>query len=87
MTGPTIRERPEPVVKPRRRRGKALPQKMGRQSLSLTLPDRADCVRPLGECRSPHACASVNRCADTMTAGEDARAFGYGDNGGRMRRQ
>lgn len=39
------------------------------------------CIRT--ECRSPYACASIARCADMLTAEEDARAFGYGARNGK----
>ena len=83
MTGPTIRNRPDP---PRRRRARALAPKIATDSTTLAKPDRQDCARRPLECRSPYACSSINRCADTLTPGQDSSIFGYGDNGGRKRR-
>lgn len=44
------------------------------------IEDCLNCVR--SECRSPYACAAIDRCADTLTPKEDSRIFGYGYNGG-----
>lgn len=42
---------------------------------------RLNCIRT--ECRSPYACESIARCADTLTPEEDCREFGYGLHGGK----
>jgi len=54
---------------------------MGRDSVTLALPDRPDCVRQ-HECRSPYACGTIRRCADSLTPAQDMLLFGYGANGG-----
>lgn len=59
---------------PRKYRKRAT-RPMKRDTLTYARPDRRDCIRERGECRSPCTCHALHVCADSLTLDEERAYF------------